>query len=206
MAVEHDDAVGNSAPLQSNPVVRNAAHYLHGHGSVNSSTHLNSPFTLGSAVIHSVINTPNQSNINNGSNTASASNAVAGFTNANSMNFGCNSQLYSPPSSPTLCKKSSLLTNSSSLLASGPDQTAECNWQSNKNNIRERNAAMINNELMSDITFLIGPCKKPIYAHKYVLSIGSAVFYAMFHGNLAESKRVIEIPDVEPVAFLALLR
>lgn len=45
-----------------------------------------------------------------------------------------------------------------------------------------------------------------IPAHKYVLATGSSVFYAMFYGGLAENKRDIEVPDVEPAAFLALLR
>lgn len=45
-----------------------------------------------------------------------------------------------------------------------------------------------------------------IPAHKYVLATGSSVFYAMFYGGLAEHKKDIEVPDVEPAAFLALLR
>jgi len=43
-------------------------------------------------------------------------------------------------------------------------------------------------------------------AHKYVLAIGSSVFFAMFNGNLAEHKDEIHIPDVEPDAFLTLLK
>jgi len=45
-----------------------------------------------------------------------------------------------------------------------------------------------------------------IPAHKYVLATGSSVFYAMFYGGLAENKEEIEVPDVEPSAFLALLK
>lgn len=45
-----------------------------------------------------------------------------------------------------------------------------------------------------------------IPAHKYVLATGSSVFYAMFYGGLPENKRDIEVPDVEPAAFLALLK
>lgn len=44
-----------------------------------------------------------------------------------------------------------------------------------------------------------------IPAHKYVLATGSSVFYAMFYGGLAEDKE-IRVPDVEPTAFLTLLR
>jgi BTB/POZ domain-containing protein 1/2 len=39
-----------------------------------------------------------------------------------------------------------------------------------------------------------------------VLSVGSAVFDAMFNGTLATRADEIELPDVEPAAFLALLR
>lgn len=67
---------------------------------------------------------------------------------------------------------------------------------------------MFNNDLMSDITFLVGAkgSQQKIPAHKYVLATGSAVFFAMFYGGLAENKSEIEIPDVEPAAFFALLR
>ena len=44
-------------------------------------------------------------------------------------------------------------------------------------------------------------------AHKFVLSTGSAVFDAMFNGQLGahSDDNDIELPDVEPQAFLALL-
>lgn len=45
-----------------------------------------------------------------------------------------------------------------------------------------------------------------IPAHKYVLATGSSVFHAMFFGGLAESEAQIEVPDVEPAAFLTLLK
>lgn len=88
------------------------------------------------------------------------------------------------------------------------NQTLDPNWQATKATIRERNAAMFSNELMADIHFLVGPkgTSQRIPAHKYVLATGSSVFYAMFYGGLAEDNCDIEIPDVEPAAFLALLR
>lgn len=45
-----------------------------------------------------------------------------------------------------------------------------------------------------------------IPAHKYVLATGSSVFHAMFFGGLAESDAQINVPDVEPAAFLILLK
>ena len=49
---------------------------------------------------------------------------------------------------------------------------------------------------------------KKIPAHKYVLATASTVFYAMFYGGLAERdlKEPIEVPDVEPGAFLVMLK
>lgn len=106
--------------------------------------------------------------------------------------------------------------------------TADPNWQSTKPTVRERNASMFNNELMADIKFIVGDGKhffieinfmtltsvqiplldppQTIPAHKYVLATGSSVFYAMFYGGLADNKMEINVPDVEPTAFLTLLK
>lgn len=75
--------------------------------------------------------------------------------------------------------------------------------------MRERNKAMFNNDLMADITFVVGGIDdtvQTIPAHKYVLATGSSVFYAMFFGGLADTKDEIKVPDVEPMAFLTLLK
>ncbi|XP_060685485.1 BTB/POZ domain-containing protein 6-B isoform X3 [Hemiscyllium ocellatum] len=82
------------------------------------------------------------------------------------------------------------------------------NWQSFYPTLRERNAMMYNNELMADVHFIVGPpgCTQRVPAHKYILAVGSSVFYAMFYGELAEDKPDIHIPDVEPAAFLILLK
>lgn len=34
--------------------------------------------------------------------------------------------------------------------------TSDPNWQANKPSVRERNAAMFNNELMADVSFIVG--------------------------------------------------
>ncbi|XP_043221301.1 BTB/POZ domain-containing protein 6-like [Amphibalanus amphitrite] len=86
--------------------------------------------------------------------------------------------------------------------------TSDPNWQATRASLRERNAAMFNNELMADVHFVAGPpgATQRIPAHKYVLATGSSVFYAMFYGGLADEQDEIEVPDVEPVAFLVMLR
>ncbi|XP_023210824.1 BTB/POZ domain-containing protein 6-B-like [Centruroides vittatus] len=123
-----------------------------------------------------------------------------------------NISLSSPPSyksSSGLQTPPPITSGSTTVNAiSSPVETIDPNWQASKASIRERNAAMFNNELMSDVHFLVGPKgnTQRIPAHKYVLATGSSVFYAMFYGGLAENKCEIEIPDVEPASFLALLR
>lgn len=74
--------------------------------------------------------------------------------------------------------------------------------------LRERNAQMFNNEHMADVHFIVGPpgSSERVPAHKYVLAVGSSVFCAMFYGDLAEGDTEIHIPDVEPTAFLILLK
>jgi CRISPR/Cas system-associated protein Cas5 (RAMP superfamily) len=69
---------------------------------------------------------------------------------------------------------------------------------------------MFDNELMSDISFI---CGKPgessriFHAHKYVLATSSAVFYAMFYGNLADKKSLIcRIEDAKEESFKEFLR
>lgn len=44
------------------------------------------------------------------------------------------------------------------------------------------------------------------FLFQYVLAVGSSVFCAMFYGDLAEEESEIHIPDVEPAAFLILLK
>ncbi|XP_033106401.1 BTB/POZ domain-containing protein 6-like [Anneissia japonica] len=85
---------------------------------------------------------------------------------------------------------------------------AGVNWQASTTSVRGRNSLMYDNKLMSDVMFLVGPKNQAyrIPAHKYVLCTGSSVFYAMFYGELTENTSEIVIPDVEPVAFYAMLR
>uniref|UniRef100_A0A1Q3FUQ0 Putative topoisomerase top1-interacting protein btbd1 n=1 Tax=Culex tarsalis TaxID=7177 RepID=A0A1Q3FUQ0_CULTA len=103
---------------------------------------------------------------------------------------------------------SSSVITSTTTGGGGTTDTGDPNWQATKSTIRERNAAMFNNDLMADIRFIVGTDEQvqTIPAHKYVLATGSSVFYAMFYGGLAEAKEEIVVPDVEPTAFLTLLK
>ena len=103
---------------------------------------------------------------------------------------------------------------SSGYVSTGPivssqNNTNEDYWQTAKTGIRERNAAMCNNELMADIHFRVsynGGESQVFPSHKYVLAVGSSVFFAMFYGSLAETSEEILVPDVEPEAFLKMLK
>ncbi|CAB1454727.1 unnamed protein product [Pleuronectes platessa] len=107
----------------------------------------------------------------------------------------------------------------SNMPASGPASSASppglglhrepvYNWQATKSSLKERFAFLFNNELLSDVRFIVGKGRQAqrIPAHKFVLAAGSAVFDAMFNGGMATTSAEIELPDVEPAAFLALLR
>ena len=89
----------------------------------------------------------------------------------------------------------------------------EKNWQTTKPTIRERSQHMFNNDLFSDVKFVVqrrsngqSESKQVISAHKFVLSISSPVFEAMFYGELAETTDSIELPDCEYESLLELFR
>ncbi|XP_051739106.1 BTB/POZ domain-containing protein 2 isoform X1 [Ctenopharyngodon idella] len=82
------------------------------------------------------------------------------------------------------------------------------NWQATKSTVKERFAFLFNNEVLSDVHFLVGKGMgvQRIPAHRFVLAAGSAVFDAMFNGGMATTSTEIELPDVEAAAFLSLLK
>ena len=71
---------------------------------------------------------------------------------------------------------------------------------------------MFNNDLFSDVKFVVrktdgeSESKHVIPAHKFVPSISSPVFEAMFYGELAETRDSIELPDCEYESLLELIR
>ena len=71
---------------------------------------------------------------------------------------------------------------------------------------------MFNNVHLSDVKFVVrgndgeSERNRSITAHKFVLSIGSPVFEAMFYGELAETKDTIQLPDCDYESLLELFR
>ena len=83
----------------------------------------------------------------------------------------------------------------------------DSDWQSTKKTVLERNSHMFNYPFMSDIKFTCGESKrKYFHAHKYVLATSSAVFYAMFYGELAEKGSTIHLPDTDEESLEVFLR
>ena len=89
---------------------------------------------------------------------------------------------------------------------------AENNWQTKLQTIVERTAFIFNNEMLSDVKFVVpvtsgeSESTKVIPAHKFVLAISSPVFFAMFYGQMAETKDSIELPDCDYDSLLELFR
>ena len=79
-------------------------------------------------------------------------------------------------------------------------------WQSSKKTVLQRNAYMFNNELMSDVSFTCGESRRIFHAHKYVLATSSAVFFAMFYGEIPPKEFPIRIEDAEEESFKEFLR
>ena len=99
------------------------------------------------------------------------------------------------------------------ISASQFQELSDCDgWQTKRPTIKERNAFMFNNRLMSDITFVLRDSETEssqvrIPAHKYVLAISSPVFLAMFYGSAATNTRnTITLPSCEANSFLKFLQ
>ena len=88
--------------------------------------------------------------------------------------------------------------------------SVKVNWQTTRPTIRERTKFMVNNDLFSDVKFVVrksdGESEEVVSAHKFVLSISSPVFEAMFYSELAETRDSIELPDCEYESLLELFR
>ncbi|XP_015752984.1 PREDICTED: BTB/POZ domain-containing protein 6-like isoform X3 [Acropora digitifera] len=85
------------------------------------------------------------------------------------------------------------------------------NWQDNCTSISQRTKHIFNSALLSDVKFIVPvsngkSVSKVIPAHKLVLAISSSVFFAMFYGQMADTRDSIELPDCDYESLLELFR
>ena len=95
-------------------------------------------------------------------------------------------------------------------------QSFDDNWHTKRPTISERIKFTFNNELLSDVKFVVPASRNEnesqksrkcmIPAHKFVLAISSPVFYAMFYGEMTETADTIQLPDCDCESLLELFR
>ena len=89
--------------------------------------------------------------------------------------------------------------------------TVQENWQINCTSISQRTKYIFNSALLSDVKFIVPVSNgksesKVIPAHRLVLAISSSVFFAMFYGQMADTRDSIELPDCDYESLLELFR
>ncbi|KAK9511050.1 hypothetical protein O3M35_005699 [Rhynocoris fuscipes] len=80
-------------------------------------------------------------------------------------------------------------------------------WQIHQGSIAERGKFILKTGLWSDCKFVVSNAqnRKEFKAHKLILSMSSPVFEKMFQNNFDESENDINIVDIQPEAFGAML-
>lgn len=80
-------------------------------------------------------------------------------------------------------------------------------WQTSCHRVKDRGDYLLKTGKWADCHFLVGtePNQTVLPGHKLILAMASPVFDAMFNGGLPEKNDPIEILDVQPEAFRALL-
>ncbi|CAF1914747.1 unnamed protein product [Rotaria magnacalcarata] len=103
-------------------------------------------------------------------------------------------------------RRSSTVLSEASSLPPPANAFLPFNWQASKFSLNDRISALCLNEYMADVHFELNDSDELIPAHKFVLSVGSCVFEAMFQRNNESLSSIIHVPDMETYAFRALLR
>ena len=89
--------------------------------------------------------------------------------------------------------------------------TVQENWQISCTSVSQRTKYIFNTALLSDVKFIVPVSNgksesKVIPAHKLVLAISSSVFFAMFFGQMTDTRDPIELPDCDYESVLELFR
>ena len=91
------------------------------------------------------------------------------------------------------------------MASKGEDQ----GWQTTRKTLTERVEFLLNNSLMSDVSFVVRNAsgeEESLVAHKFVLAVSSPVFYGMFYGKGRERRKEIDLHDCDSESFLEFLR
>lgn len=125
--------------------------------------------------------------------------------------------------SPTMAEPNECPLHPIIVSTESCSQSSGANEGEVSDTVSKRFGRLLSSEEMSDVHFIVGRAshKLKIPGHKLVLAVGSPVFKAMFYGpvvlegDLTVQKKGcdcanqlcdIELPDVEPIAFLEFLR
>ncbi|XP_052782021.1 BTB/POZ domain-containing protein 6-B-like [Mya arenaria] len=84
------------------------------------------------------------------------------------------------------------------------NNTTVC-WQ-HSDEFSETNLHLLENGILSDISFAAGKKRTIVRAHKMILASRSPVFFSMFCGLLKETSTVVDIPDINADVFRLFLK
>lgn len=79
-------------------------------------------------------------------------------------------------------------------------------WRNPKAGLKFNLMSMFENHYNSDIVFVIGEQREKVFAHKFILSLWSAVFEQMFQSRTEGSDEPIEIMNFNPSGFRSFLK
>ncbi|RXG71584.1 BTB/POZ domain-containing protein 6-A [Armadillidium vulgare] len=92
------------------------------------------------------------------------------------------------------------------ILIAMATSSGNLDWQIGLKCVKDRASKVLDSGQWSDCVFIVGTEGRQ-EAHKLILAMASPVFEAMFYGSLADKdEKPIEILDVQPQAFRALLK
>ena len=96
--------------------------------------------------------------------------------------------------------------SSGDAMPSTDDDQSECKVVEDTAKLVLDFGALVNNESMADVVFVVGRAKSLVYAHRVVVAARSDVFAAMLFGGLRETReREIRVPNIERDVFLTLM-
>jgi len=79
---------------------------------------------------------------------------------------------------------------------------SESNWRDQLPTLRDQFRYVIQNNLFSDIKFLVGNSQTPVYSHSFVLKVRSAVFERLLEKlPVSDSVKEIVVRDASTIGF-----